>query len=81
MHRSLLTASLWAGAFVALVLTCLLGSPSEVLALCLIAVAGLCVLLVHEAVDFILWRREVRRQQDEIDWHHARLDRDIHRNL
>jgi hypothetical protein len=81
MNRSPLTAILWAGAFAALVLTCLLGDPSEALAICLVAVAGACVLLAHEAIDFILWRREVRRQQEEIDWHHARLDRDIHRNL
>ena len=81
MNRSPLTAILWAGAFVALVLTCLLGNPSEVVMLCLISIAGLGILLAHEAIDFILWRREVRRQQDEIDWHHARLDRDIHRNL
>jgi len=81
MNRYPLTATLWAGAFVVLVLTCLLGDPSEVVALCFIAGAAIVVALIHEAVAYVLWRREERRQQDEIDWHHARLDRDIHRNL
>tara|TARA_R110001583_G_scaffold13263_8_gene57477 strand:- start:188 stop:436 length:249 start_codon:yes stop_codon:yes gene_type:complete len=82
MNRTPLTATLWAGAFVVLVLTCLLGDPSEVIALCLIAGAAIVVALIHEAVAYVLWRREERRQLEAwVDWNHARLDRDIHKGL
>ena len=81
MTCSPFTMSLWVGALVALIATCLIGEPSEIFMLCLIALIGVCVLLVHEMIDFVYWRREIRRQQEEIEWHHNRVDREIHRNL